>query len=117
MPITKRKPVSVGEMLVEEFMIPHALTQDKLAAAMGVSRKTVNELCGNKRSITADTALLLSIVFNNTPEFWLNLQQRSDLWSALNTPARANKIKKAVPLDVLIKKNARDVKRDRNRLT
>ncbi len=52
MNITKRKPVSPGEMLTEEFLVPMGITQQGLADAMGVSRKTVNELCVNRRSIT-----------------------------------------------------------------
>ena len=62
MNITKRQPVSVGEMITEEFLVPMALTQGQLAEAMGVSRKTVNELCTNRRAITADTALMLATV-------------------------------------------------------
>ena len=65
MNITKRQPVSVGEMITEEFLVPMALTQGQLAEAMGVSRKTVNELCTNRRAITADTALMLATVFGN----------------------------------------------------
>ena len=61
------------------------LTQGQLADAMGVSRKTVNELCTNRRAITVDTALMLAKVFGNTASFWLKLQQRNDLWKALNT--------------------------------
>ena len=95
MNITKRKPVSVGEMLTEEFLDPLELTQGSLAKLMGVGRKTVNELCTNKRNITADTALMLSTVFNNTPDFWLNLQQRNDVWQALNTPKRYERISRA----------------------
>ena len=98
MNITKRKPVSVGEMLTSEFLEPLAITQEQLARAMGVSRKTVNEICRNKRSITADTALMLSTVFDNSPEFWLNLQRRNDIWEALNTPRRAERIKRAVKI-------------------
>ena len=52
---------------------------------MCVSRKTVNELCTNRRAITVDTALILAKVFGNTASFWLNLQQRNDLWKALST--------------------------------
>jgi addiction module HigA family antidote len=55
MMITKRQPVSVGEMLVKEFMEPPAVTQGQLAEAMGVSRRTINEICNNKRSVTVDT--------------------------------------------------------------
>lgn len=95
MNITKRQPVSVGEMLKEEFLEPSNLTQDALANLMGVRRKTVNKLCTNKRNITADTALILAKVFNNTPDFWLNLQQRNDIWAALNTPKRRERIERA----------------------
>ena len=66
MNITKRQPVSIGEMITEEFLVPMELTQGQLAEAMGVSRKTVNELCTNRRAITADTALMLAKVFGNT---------------------------------------------------
>ncbi len=98
MNITKRKPVSVGEMLTEEFMKPLQLTQITLAEFMGVSRKTVNELCTNKRTITADTALILAKVFGNTPSFWLNLQQRNDIWTVLNTDKRKKRIDLAKPI-------------------
>ena len=53
---TKRKPATVGEILTEEFMQPMGLTQGALAEAMGVQRKHVNELCGNRRNVTAATA-------------------------------------------------------------
>ena len=97
MNITKRQPVSVGEMINEEFLVPMGLTQGQLAEAMGVSRKTVNELCTNRRAITADTALMLATVFGNSADFWLNLQQRNELWKALNTPKRRARIEKARP--------------------
>ena len=70
----------VGEILVEEFMKPLGLTQSALAEAMGVQRKHVNELCNDRRTITAPTALILARVFGNSPEFWLNVQRRSDQW-------------------------------------
>lgn len=98
MNITKRQPVSAGEMITEEFLVPLEITQGQLAEAMGVSRKTVNELCTNRRSITADTALMLAKVLGNTADFWLNLQQRNDVWRALNTPKRRARIDKAKPL-------------------
>jgi len=90
MNITKRQRVSVGEMITEEFLVPMALTQGQLAEAMGVSRKTVNELCTNRRAITAGTALMLATVFGNSADFWLNLQQRNELWKAPNTPQAAS---------------------------
>ena len=92
---TKRKPVSVGEILIEEFMRPMSLTQAELAEAMGVARKHVNELCNGRRSVTAPTALILARVFGNSPEFWLNVQRRSDLWDAMNSPRERERIKRA----------------------
>lgn len=93
--MTERKPVSVGEMLREEFMDPLGLTQGQLADAMGVQRKHVNELCTDRRSITADTALMLARVFGNSADFWLNLQRRNDLWEALHSPERRKRIERA----------------------
>ena len=98
MNITKRQPVSAGEMIAEEYLVPLGITQGQLAQAMGVSRKTVNELCTNRRSVTADTALMLATVFGNTADFWLKLQQRSDIWKAMNTPKRRARIEKARPI-------------------
>jgi antitoxin HigA-1 len=96
--MTKRKPATVGEILVEEFMRPMHLTQGALAKAMGVPRKHVNELCNDRRNITAPTALILSRVFGNSPEFWLNVQRRTDLWNAMNSPRERQRIKRAKPI-------------------
>lgn len=95
---TKRKPASVGQILTDEFLAPMKITQSQLAEALGISRRTVNELCNDKRSVTVDTALMLSRALKTTPEFWLNLQQQNDLWAALNTPERAEKILRAHPV-------------------
>ena len=97
---TKRKPAGIGEILVEEFMQPLGLTQGALAAAMGVQRKHVNELCNGKRAVTAPTALILERVFGNTPDFWLNVQRRSDLWEAMHSPRERERIKRAKPLRI-----------------
>jgi addiction module HigA family antidote len=96
--MTKRKPVGVAEILIEEFMRPMNLTQGALAAAMGVPRKHVNELCNGRRSVTAPTALILARVFGNSPEFWLNVQRRSDLWDAMHSPRQRERIRRARPL-------------------
>src|SRR6266404_4633846 len=95
--MTKRKPVTVGEILAQEFMEPMGLTQSALAKAMGVQRKHVNELCNDRRAVTAPTALILARVFGNSPEFWLNVQRRSDLWEAMNSPRERKRIERAKP--------------------
>lgn len=97
--MTEHKPVSVGEMLREEFMEPLGLMRGQLADAMGVQRKHVNELCTDRRTITADTALMLARVFGNSADFWLNLQRRNDLWDALHSPERRQRIERAKPLE------------------
>src|SRR3977135_1424894 len=95
---TKRKPASVGEILTEELMEPMGLTQDAVANAMGVQRKHVNELCNERRAVTAPTALILARVFGNSPDFWLNVQRRSDLWEARHSPRARERITRARPL-------------------
>ena len=95
---TKRKPASVGEILIQEFMEPMSLTQGALAKAMGVQRKHVNELCNARRTVTAATAPILARVFGNSPDFWLNVQRRSDLWQAMNSPRDRKRIDRARPL-------------------
>jgi len=95
---TKRKPATVGEILREEFIEPLGLTQGALADAMGVQRKHVNELCNDRRNVTAATALILARVFGNSPEFWLNIQRRTDLWEAMNSPGERKRIERAKPI-------------------
>jgi len=92
---TKRKPATAGEILIEEFMRPFELTQGALAEAMGVRRKHVNELCNSRRNGTAATALILARVFGNSPEFWLNVQRRGDLWEAMHSPRERERIERA----------------------
>src|SRR5947209_7192828 len=95
---TKRKPATVGEILTEEFMRPLSLTQGALAEAMGVQRKHVNELCNDRRNVTAATALILARVFGNSADFWLNVQRRHDLWEAMHSPKERERIARARPL-------------------
>ena len=94
----KLDPVTPGELLAEEFLEPMGLTQGQLAKAMGVPRKHANELCNDRRAVTADTALILARVFGNSAEFWLNVQRRIDLWEAMNTPKRRRRIERAAPV-------------------
>jgi addiction module HigA family antidote len=96
--LTTRKPASVGEILTTEFLEPMGLTQGQLAKAMGVPRKHANELCNDRRAVTADTALILARVFGNSADFWLNVQRRVDLWDAMNSPKRRKRIERAAPI-------------------
>ena len=79
---TKLAPVSPGEMLLEEFLIPMEITQRDLADAIHVPYQRVNELINQKRGVTPSTALRLARFFNVSADFWLNLQVRWDLYKA-----------------------------------
>jgi addiction module HigA family antidote len=77
-----RRPTHPGEMLREDFLPDYDLSAAKLAASIGVSRQTVNELLRERRSLSPEMALRLSKLFGNSPEFWMNAQRAVDLWDA-----------------------------------
>jgi len=85
---THRAPTHPGEMLLEEFLTPMQLTQRDLASAIHVPYQRVNELVNAKRGVTPSTALRLAKFFGNSPEFWLNLQIRWDLYWVAQTEAK-----------------------------
>ena len=79
MPAKKLAPVHPGEILQKEFLEPMGLTQNRLALALGVPARRINEIVLGKRSITADTALRLARYFKMSPQFWLGLQMDYEL--------------------------------------
>src|SRR5436190_19715504 len=72
-------PVTPGEMLKDEFLAEYGLSQNQLAKAVGISPSRIAEIVNNRRRISADMALRLSLYFGNSPEFWMNLQTHYDL--------------------------------------
>jgi antitoxin HigA-1 len=80
MATTKRPPlIHPGEILLAEFLHPLELTQYRLAKALKVPARRINEIVHGTRSVSADTALRLARFFGNSPRFWLNLQAAYDL--------------------------------------
>ena len=75
----KLSPIHPGEVLLEEFIKPMTLSQNRLAIDIGVDARRINEIVLGKRAVTADTALRLSRFFGNSPQFWLGLQTQYDL--------------------------------------
>jgi len=75
----KMAPVHPGEILLEEFLKPMSISQNKLAMLLRVPASRVNSIVHGDRSITADTALRLSRFFGTSAQFWLSLQQSYDL--------------------------------------
>jgi addiction module HigA family antidote len=79
----KRLPtIHPGEILEQEFLQPFEISQYRLAKAIGVSARRINEIVHRSRGITADTALRLAKYFGTTPEFWMSLQAAFDLEEA-----------------------------------
>ena len=75
----KLTPIHPGEVLLEEFIKPMNLSQNRLAIDIGVDARRINEIVLGKRSVTANTALRLARFFGNSPQFWLGLQTQYDL--------------------------------------
>lgn len=75
-----RRPVHPGQVIRHEYIEPLKLTQQQLADALGVTRVRINEIILGKRSVTPDTAFRLAKYFNTTPDFWINLQMKVDMW-------------------------------------
>ena len=77
--MAKIDPVHPGEILLEDFIKGFGITQNKLAVAIGVPPRRINEIVHGKRGITADTAVRLSKYFGTSAEFWMNLQSHYSL--------------------------------------
>jgi addiction module HigA family antidote len=85
MTMTKRlNPVHPGEVLMEEFLKPMSLSQNRVALSIGVHPRRINEIVLEKRGITADTALRLARFFGTSAEFWLGLQKDYELDVAMD---------------------------------
>ena len=81
----KLSAISPGEVLLEEYMKPLKISQNKLARDLDVPVGRINDIIKERRGITTDTALRLGIYFGTSPELWLNLQSRYDLKVAQKT--------------------------------
>lgn len=75
----KLKPVHPGEVLVKDFIEPMELTRYRVAKAINVPQRRIDEICSGQRAISADTALRLGRLFGIDPQFWMNLQGQYDL--------------------------------------
>lgn len=95
---THRAPTHPGEMLFEEFLKPMGLSQRELADAIHVPYQRVNEIINGRRGMTPSTALRLAKFLGVSPDFWMNLQLRWDLYFAQRS--EANELKSIKPLPV-----------------
>ena len=81
---TKRRPITVGQMLVTEFLEPMNIEISELADAMGVHRNSLSRIVHDKGTLTAPMAIKLAAALGSTPEFWLNIQHAVELWDVRN---------------------------------
>ena len=79
---SKLQNVHPGEVLLEEFLHPMGISQNRLARDIGVPPRRINEIVHGKRAVTADTALRLSRYFGTSDSFWMGLQADYDLEEA-----------------------------------
>jgi addiction module HigA family antidote len=82
--MTKLTNIHPGEVLLEEFLTPMGISQNRIARNMGVPPRRINEIVLGKRAVTADTALRLARYFGTSEEFWMGLQADYDLEEARN---------------------------------
>ena len=80
--ITKRKPTHPGLLLKEDVLIPLGLSVTEAANGLGVSRKTLSELINEKASLSPDMAIRIGKATRTSPESWLNMQSKLDLWKS-----------------------------------
>jgi addiction module HigA family antidote len=80
--MAKLKNIHPGEILLEEFLIPMEISQNRLARDIGVPPRRINEIVHGKRAVTADTALRLARYFGTSESFWMGLQADYDLENA-----------------------------------
>ena len=85
---THRIATHPGQVLLQEFLEPMALTQAEVANTLNIPLNRINELVRGKRGVTPETALLLAGYFKNSAEFWMNLQTAYDLTIALHQPRK-----------------------------
>ena len=78
----KLEKIHPGEVLLEEFLVPMELSQNRIAREIGVSPRRINEIVHGNRAITADTALRLARYFGTSETFWMGLQADYDLEEA-----------------------------------
>ena len=76
------RPVHPGEV-ISDVLEDLEMTQTSFAEVLGVSRRTVNEIVQGRRPITVDMAIRIGKALGNSPQLWLNLQQKVDIWDAI----------------------------------
>ncbi len=96
--IGKRKPTHPGEVLREDVIKPLGLTVTEAAKRLGVTRKTLSELLNCKASLSPEMAVRVSKATRTSPESWLYMQAKLDLWNAEQKPTKVEEFNKAIAI-------------------
>jgi addiction module HigA family antidote len=83
-----RPPVHPGEILLEEYMLPYDITQQKMASYLKISRKHLIDIIHTRKSVSMEIAQRLAKIFKTSVDFWLQGQMAFDLWHALQHPSK-----------------------------
>jgi addiction module HigA family antidote len=100
----QRKPTSVGDVLLYEYLEPTGLKINDLAEMLNVHRNTISALVNNNRKLTVDMAFRLAKAFDTSAEFWLNLQNSLDLWEVHNDARIQEEISRVMPIEEFLRK-------------
>jgi antitoxin HigA-1 len=93
----KRQPTHPGKIIKEDYLVPLSINIKDMASNLGISRKTLSKIVNEKASVSPDMALRLSRAFDTTPELWLNLQKKYDLWVAEHASSTWQTVKPLSP--------------------
>lgn len=92
------KPITPGEILLEDYLKPMNISQNALARAIGVSPRSINEIVLARRSISPEMSMKLGAFFRQTPQFWFNIQSTCDFRQLMK---KSSKITSQVKVDYL----------------
>ncbi|HDT6091440.1 TPA: HigA family addiction module antidote protein [Raoultella ornithinolytica] len=99
-----RKPSTVGDIILYEYLEPSGLKINDLAEMLNVHRNSASALVNNNRKLSTDMAFRLAKAFNTTAKFWLNIQQSVDLWEVTSSPRLQEEIDRVTPAHEIIER-------------
>ncbi len=101
-----RKPATVGDVLLYEYLEPLDLKINDLADMLNVHRNSVSALVNNNRKLTTDMAFRLSTAFDTSVDFWLNLQQAVDVWEITNDARTQEELSRITKVSAILDSRA-----------
>lgn len=104
-----RKPASVGDVLLYEYLIPTGMKINELSELLGVHRNTISALVNNNRKLSIDMAFKLAKAFNTSKDYWLNLQQAVDVWEVRSDPRLQAEINNIMFYKDFLNKKAKEI--------